>query len=192
MTRFIGDIDVDLPDRDRLLKRIHHVPASQLNGEDMVRHNVGVYVQNIPMSPMNGCATLTYKEAEALGYQKIDLINNSVYEDIDDMIHMDMMADVNMVQWEMLEHEDFVKMLPHIANHIDVVASVSPRSVEELAIVLALIRPAKKHLVGCSWDEIQKNVWVKPTDGSYYFKKSHSFAFALSIVVKMNLICSTI
>ena len=34
-----------------------------------------------------------------------------------------------------------------------------------------------------------KEVWIKPTDGSYYFKKAHAFAYAVSVVVHMNLIC---
>ena len=33
-----------------------------------------------------------------------------------------------------------------------------------------------------------KDVWVRPTDGSYLFKKSHAIAYAQAIVVQMNLI----
>jgi len=32
-----------------------------------------------------------------------------------------------------------------------------------------------------------QEVWVKPTDGSYFFKKSHAVAYAQAIVVQMNL-----
>ena len=32
-----------------------------------------------------------------------------------------------------------------------------------------------------------KDVWVRPTDGSYFFKKSHAVAYAQAIVVQMNL-----
>jgi hypothetical protein len=38
------------------------------------------------------------------------------------------------------------------------------------------------------WKDILKEVWVKPTDGSYFFKKSHAVAYAQAIVVQMNLI----
>jgi hypothetical protein len=34
-----------------------------------------------------------------------------------------------------------------------------------------------------------KQVWVKPSDGSYFFKKAHAVAYAHAIVVHMNLIC---
>ena len=32
-----------------------------------------------------------------------------------------------------------------------------------------------------------KEVWKKPKDGSYFFKKSHAIAYAHAIVVQMNL-----
>ena len=38
------------------------------------------------------------------------------------------------------------------------------------------------------WTDIMKEVWTKPTDGSYFFKKSHAVAYAQAIVVQMNLI----
>ena len=38
------------------------------------------------------------------------------------------------------------------------------------------------------WVEIMNEVWIKPTDGSYFFKKSHAVAYAQAIVVQMNLI----
>jgi len=34
-----------------------------------------------------------------------------------------------------------------------------------------------------------KEVWIKPENGEYYFKKSHSLAYAVAIVAQMNLIC---
>jgi DNA polymerase III alpha subunit len=69
---------------------------------------------------------------------------------------------------------------------------VQPKSIEQLAAVLAMIRPAKRHLIDKSWDEIMKEVWVKPTNGDYFFKKSHATAYAVAVVVQMNLICEGI
>jgi hypothetical protein len=34
-----------------------------------------------------------------------------------------------------------------------------------------------------------KEVWIKPTTDEYFFKKAHAFAYALSVVVHINLIC---
>jgi DNA polymerase III alpha subunit len=69
---------------------------------------------------------------------------------------------------------------------------MKPNSIEKLAAILAMIRPAKKHLVGKSWEEVMTEVWVKPTNDDYYFKKSHAIAYATAVVVQMNLICEQI
>jgi DNA polymerase III alpha subunit len=52
---------------------------------------------------------------------------------------------------------------------------------------LALIRPAKKHLIGQYWSEVSKTIWDKNTEG-YSFKKSHAVAYAQLVVVHMNLL----
>ena len=54
-----------------------------------------------------------------------------------------------------------------------------------------MIRPGKKHLVGKSWAEIEADVWLKPNDDTYFFKKSHAIAYALTIAVQLNLIVET-
>jgi len=87
----------------------------------------------------------------------------------------------------MLDDEQIVANLFHIGNYAELVKDMKPRSVEELAMLLAVIRPGKAHLRGEDWDTVRAEVWEKPTDGSYYFKKSHSFGYAMAIVVQMNL-----
>jgi hypothetical protein len=37
-----------------------------------------------------------------------------------------------------------------------------------------------------------KEVWTKPENGEYYFKKAHAVAYAVAIVAQMNLICEAI
>ena len=34
-----------------------------------------------------------------------------------------------------------------------------------------------------------KDVWTKPTNGEYYFKKAHAVSYAMACVVHMNLLC---
>jgi DNA polymerase III alpha subunit len=94
--------------------------------------------------------------------------------------------------WELLEHAEVVEQLYHINNYADVVKSYKPRSVEQLAMILAIIRPGKKHLMGKSFDEIAQTVWDKPVSDEYYFKKAHAIAFATAIVVQLNLICENL
>ena len=89
-------------------------------------------------------------------------------------------------------HEEVVQNLAHVANHIEVLRVLKPQSVEELAEVLAIIRPAKRHLLNESKETIKSQVWEKPTDDSYYFKKAHAVAYAVSIVVQLNLFCEQV
>lgn len=181
------DIDIDIADRDKLLNLIKNVPAT-INDKGKVRkHNTGVYFHEIPSNPFNGMASLDYKEAEDLGYFKIDVLNVNLYKNVKDRNHLRQLINMEPM-WELLEHKEVVDQCFHIHNHFDVVQKMKPTSVDQLAAVLAVIRPAKRHLLGKTWDEILSDVWVKPSDDSYYFKKAHAHAYALAIVVQLNLL----
>jgi hypothetical protein len=69
---------------------------------------------------------------------------------------------------------------------------MKPITIEQLAAVLAVIRPAKRYLVGEPWSTILEEVWKKPENDEYYFKKAHAIAYAQAIVVQMNLICEKV
>jgi hypothetical protein len=60
-------------------------------------------------------------------------------------------------------------------------------TIARLAMFLAVIRPAKRHLIGLQWNEVAKTVWEK-TDESYSFKMSHSISYSHLVAVHMNLI----
>jgi DNA polymerase III alpha subunit len=79
-----------------------------------------------------------------------------------------------------------------VNGHENILKQLKPRNIEMLAAVLAVIRPAKRHLLDKSWEEILEEVWKKPTTDEYYFKKAHAVAYAVAIVVQMNLICEGI
>jgi hypothetical protein len=64
-----------------------------------------------------------------------------------------------------------------------------PNSISQLAAVLAMIRPAKRYLIGQDWNTVNAEIWQKPAGNEYYFKKAHAIAYAAAIVVQMNLIC---
>ena len=187
MTKVNTDVDIDVFDRDKLLTNLPHINARiDREGDEYDKHVTGVYFQKIPHDPLTNMATIDHKDANEIGYMKIDFLNNSVYKGVRDEKHLNQLA-TEEPQWDLLEHEDIVKKLVHIHNYADLVKRLKPTSIPQLAMILALIRPGKAHLRNKTWAEIEKDVWIKPTDGSYYFKKSHSFAFALSIVVQLNL-----
>tara|TARA_B100000085_G_scaffold109366_1_gene99834 strand:- start:94 stop:660 length:567 start_codon:yes stop_codon:yes gene_type:complete len=179
------DIDIDFADRSVVLDKIKHRVA-KLDTEK--KHNTGVYVTEIPHNPVDMLSTIDYEKAEDRGYFKLDFLNVSLYKDIKDEEHLLRLMKKEPM-WELLQHEEFTDQLFHLNGHGTVVKKLCPTSVEQLASVLAIIRPAKRHLVNKTWNEIEKQVWVKPSDGSYYFKKAHAVAYAHAIVVQMNLLC---
>ena len=68
------DIDIDVADRNKLLTLIKHTPATINEKNKTKKHNTGVYFHKIPMNPFNGLSTIDYKEAEELGYFKLDIL----------------------------------------------------------------------------------------------------------------------
>ena len=182
----LPDIDIDFANRDQALEHLDYKTASIIRNGVRTKHNTGIYVQEIP-SDHTGMASIDYEQAEELGYFKIDLLNNSAYQGIDTLELRDHLINMDP-DWTLLEREDIVKQLPHIAEHFDLVSKLKPKSVLALAAVLAIIRPAKRYLKDADWDTIFDEVWLPPKDGSYYFKKSHSIAYSLVVVMRLNYI----
>ena len=180
------DIDIDVKDRDVLLEKLKHTPASIIKDGEIKKHNTGVYFTDIPVHPFTNSANIDYKEAEDRGYFKLDILNVGVYDGVKNEKHLQELVD-QKPDWSLLEHKEIVEQLFHIHNHFDIIDKLRPKSIEELAAVLAIIRPAKRHLLKQNWSNIKENVWKKPTDNSYYFKKSHAIGYALAIVVQLNL-----
>jgi hypothetical protein len=181
------DIDIDFADRNIILDKIEHRVA-KLNTEK--KHNTGVYVTECPHNPVDNLSTLDYKTAEERGYFKLDFLNVSIYKDVRDETHLQKLMEKEPL-WELLEHEDFSEKVFHLNGHSSLLKLLKPTSVQQLAATLAIIRPAKRHLANESWEKIMKEVWTKPKEG-YYFKKAHAFAYAISVVVHMNLLCEQI
>jgi DNA polymerase III alpha subunit len=183
------DIDIDFLDRTKILDLIDHRVALRDDKGKKVKHYTGIYVQEIPHDPFTNISTIDYESAEARGYFKIDFLNVSLYEGVRDELHLIKLLHTEPV-WELLEHQEIVAQLFHVNNHYNLVSKLKPTSIEQLAAVLAIIRPAKRHLQDYNWNDIMKEIWVKP-DGEdlYFFKKSHAIAYACAIVVQLNLIC---
>ena len=184
------DIDIDIGNRDALLRLIKHVPASINRNGNWVKHNTGVYVTDIPIDPITNMSTLDYEIAEQLGYVKLDILNQSVYEQVKDPAHLDKLLSTEPM-WEMLQYKEFVEQIVHIGNHYDTIQRMPEpiNSIPRMAMLLAIIRPAKRYLIGKPWKEVGLDVWTKPADGAYYFKKSHAVSYAHLVKVHMNLLC---
>ena len=182
------DIDIDFANRQFALEKLKHIIAVRQTDTEIVTHNTGVYFQNIPNNPVSNYSTIDYKTAEERGYFKIDFLNVHIYNDIKDNTHLVKLMETEPI-WDLLQNEEFVNLLFHLNGHGDILRKTLPTSVEQLAAVLSMIRPAKRYLIGKDWNTIMNEVWVKPPDGSYAFKKAHSFSYAMAVIVHMNLLC---
>ncbi len=184
------DVDIDFADREQVLKLVAHTAAMQKEGSKERKHNTGVYFHHVPTNPFTGLSTLDYKQAENTGWFKIDLLNVGIYSNFASNEQIDELLDKEPI-WELLEHREVIQQLFHIHNHSDTVIRMKPRSIEQLAMVLAVIRPGKKHLIGRSWSDIEKEVWTK-TEDVYSFKKSHAVGYSAAIVLQLNQLAYSI
>lgn len=182
-----ADVDIDLADRDQILALIKYTPARQVVDGKIRKHNSGVYATSIPVDPINECASIDYKEADARGYFKIDLLNMHVYKLVKDHNHYTEMLKREPT-WSKLLDKEFCEKVVHVANHYDLLCKLKPDSIPRMAMFLALIRPAKRHLADKSWAEIAKEIWQAPEDDSYFFKKSHAVGYAHLVALHMNLL----
>ena len=190
--KFKSDIDIDFGNRDLALKLLKVIPAGIMRDGKLVKHNTGVYPTDIPTDPMVGAASIDHHEAEERGYTKLDLLNVSLYTQIKSEQHLiDLMA--MEPEWDRLYDKDFCAKLMHIGNHYDTLVKMpeAVNSIPRLSMLLSVIRPAKRDLIGKPWAEVAKTVWEKPADDSYYFKKSHAVAYAHLVAVHMNLLSSS-
>ena len=185
------DIDIDFTDRDSALKLFRHIGASRIDGDRLVKHNTGVYLHEVPVkADVNLCA-IPYDQAEDEGYFKLDFLNVGIYKGVRNEEHLIQLMETEPL-WDLLLQDEFADLLFHLNGHGAILRKTCPSSVEVLAAVLAMIRPAKRNLIGKDWTTIMTEVWTKPETGDYYFKKSHATAYAVAIVVQMNLICEQI
>ena len=185
--KFSSDVDIDFADREQVLTLLNVTPASIIRDGKLVKHTTGVYATDIPVDPFVGSASLDYNIAEDRGYMKLDLLNVHVYKQVKDETHL-----VKLMQepdWTKLYDPAICGQLIHINNHYDTLLKMPEPvdSIPRLAMFLAVIRPAKRHLIGRTWMDVSATVWDK-VEGEYAFKKSHSVAYSQLVVVNLNLL----
>lgn len=188
--KFTSDIDIDFANRDEILSKLPHVAAGIIRDDRLVKHNTGVYFTPIPQDPIVGCAAIDHKVAEERGYIKLDFLNVSLYSQVKSPQHLDELMSKNP-PWNRLNDAAFFQQLIHIGNHMETQRKMPEPidSIPRLAMFLAIIRPAKRYLIGKPWREVATRIWETEADG-YQFKKSHAVAYAHLVVVNMNLIDS--
>lgn len=185
------DIDLDLKtDFDPLEVFDEAIRASMVKNNELVKHNVGVYFQSIPVDSMTGFAAIPYEQAEEVGYFKIDFLHLSLLdvfetkEEIRELLKLE-------PDWSLLMRRDVVEKLFQIHRQYDLVSKIGPKSVQELADVLAMMRPGKRILLEKylkDKEAIRPLLYRQARDDKSSFKKSHSIAYALNIVLQLHLV----
>lgn len=196
MTRRLYDVDIDVS--PNVEKTDYGVRASLYNEEQkkLVPHPSGIFLEAkelidvpVPVDPVTGLSAIDAKEGEELGHFKIDLLNNTSYSKFESKQQVrDSINDLSHFDWDLFLDKDTVESLPHISNHYTTVRQVAPKSIQELADVLALIRPGKIELLDeylNNPERIRKQLYKRPLRGMY-FKKSHAVAYAAMIVAVLN------
>lgn len=192
MGKFVPDVDIDFANRDQALEGLLHIPASRVEREDLRKHNVGVYFQSVPIDPLTGFSSIPYEDAEERGYFKVDFLNLNVYKGVRDEAHLNELL-AREPMWEILENQEVCDQLFQLGGTIDgiptfeLLDAYKPRTIMDLAIFLALIRPRKKHLIGQEWEVIKSDIWTPGDETLYGFKKAHAVSYAHVVVVQMNL-----
>lgn len=182
------DIDLDFGNRDSALQLFKYIAASRLDKNKLVKHNTGVYLHEVPVDPLTGTCSIPYNQTT--GFFKIDFLNVHFYNGIKDEAHLNKLLEQEP-DWDLFQYKEIVDQLFHINGHSGILKQTNPRSVEELAAVLAMIRPAKRYLIGKDWTTIFSEVWNHDNKTQYEFKKSHSISYALAVIVQLNLLCET-
>jgi hypothetical protein len=182
------DIDIDLPVDFEPLDYFNVVRASMVENGELKKHPAGVYFQNIPKDSETGLAAIPYKETEDIGFTKIDFLHLSMLKKFNSKRQIKEFLK-REPEWSLLEDPKVVKHLFHIGKHFDVISRINPRSVIEIADVLALIRPGKMKLMD---DYLQDKAGTRP---ELYTKrinsdmrKAHAVSYALLIVLQLHLI----
>jgi DNA polymerase III alpha subunit len=185
------DIDIDFADRSKALELFEHAVASRIENSNVKAHNTGIYVTAIPKDLRNNFSTIDYKTAEDRGYFKIDFLNVGIYSGVLNEKHLIELMNKEPL-WDLLEDDSFNSLLFHVNGHGEILRKMKPTTIEQLAAVLAMIRPAKRYLIGSDWNTVLNEVWKKPESDEYYFKKAHAVSYAMVVVVHMNLLCEQI
>lgn len=186
MTRRTFDVDIDVSSGTDKSKYGVRAMIYNEDQEKVMPHPSGFYLEPVPVDNITGTCAFTSSYGEEHGFMKVDLLTNTSYDKMKDKEEILNLIEVEP-DWKQLEDREVVESLPHIAKHYDTVTKVRPRSVDDLADLLALIRPGKIHLVDRYLEdkEATRKVLYKRADKAY-FKKSHSYSYAMMIVVLLN------
>jgi len=141
------DIDIDLQtDFDPTKYFTNAIRASLVKDGELTKHSAGIYFQPIPVDKVTGLAAIPYEQAEQVGYFKFDFLHLSTLNYFETKEQIRTLIKIPP-DWTLLENKDNVSKLFQISKHFDLISQVKPRSVQDMADCIALIRPGKRKLL---------------------------------------------
>ena len=184
------DIDIDFQSKFDPTKLFHScVQASMVKNDELSKHPCGIYFQNIAVDELTGLAAIPFEEAEVMGFFKIDFLHLSLLDKFNNKPEIRKLIKQEP-NWDLLLDPIQVSKLFQIHKNHVLLSQIKPKSVQELADAIALIRPGKRYLLDKylrNKDATRDELYSKPISG-YYFKRSHAIAYALTIVLQLHLI----
>lgn len=184
------DVDIDTAPSFKSWEIFKQWPrATEVRDGKLLPHNVGVHPQKMAVDPVTGLSAIPYEEAEDLGYLKVDFLHLNVYKHFKSRSEIDALLAIEP-DWSMLELESVHPKIFQLSKHGDLLTALKPKSVEELADIMALIRPGKKNFTGLyktNRESARRILYAKDETG-YSFKKSHALAYAYVVWLQLHLI----
>lgn len=184
------DVDIDTAPDFKPSKIFPTWPRAMiLKDGKMSAHPCGVYPQKMAVDPVTGFAAIPYDQAEDLGYLKVDFLHLSVYKhfnsraEIDDLLKKE-------PDWSLLQLPSAQEKIFQLGKHGALLSDLKPRSIMELADIMALIRPGKKGFIGLykKEREMARRVLFAKDESGYSFKKSHALAYSYVVHLQLHLI----
>ena len=188
-----ADIDIDLPTSfkpEEIFPTWAKASIYDANNRALKPHPCGVYPQKIAKDPVSNLSAIPYNLAEELGYIKVDFLHLVIYDKFSSRQEILELLELEP-DWTLMLAPSVVSKLFQLANHFETVSKIKPKSTEELADVIALIRPGKKSLIGLylkDRESCRRLLYAKGDDEEFSFKKSHAISYALVIQLQLHLI----
>lgn len=189
MKRHIPDVDIDTAssfEPGDIFPDV--ILASRVEKGIFKKHPCGVYFQNIPKDKITGMSAIPYKEAEELGFMKLDFLHLGIYDNFKSRKEIEVLVNVEP-DWELLNQKEVVENLFQLSNHWNVVDRIKPRDVNSVADTLSIIRPGKRILLDrYIAGQVTREELYRQDNSGYTFKRSHAIGYAHVIKLQLHLI----
>jgi len=160
---------------------------------EIKKHQAGCYFQTMPTDPVTGLAAIPYDRAEDKGFYKIDFLRLNLLDNFESKEEIRELVKIEP-DWDLLLDQSIYDRIFQLGQHYSLVSLIKPKSVPDVADCIALVRPGKWYLkeqyVNASnrgRQALRQELYEKPPNGGYYFKKSHATAYALTVKLQLHL-----